>query len=230
MPARSSITVALAHFDDLFARGLLGVMTDDPTLSIVARDVSYERLSVILRAHRPSVLIVDASALRDLAQVRELSVEHPQTRLVLFADGLSAAETAQLLAFGASACLARDTQARDVLHTIHLASRGLQVTPLAAHDPGQERVGDPLLTQREGDVLLLLRNGQANAQIALELHIGVETVRTHARNIYRKLGVTSRRALIALPSPPAEPSKAPDPTPTRQHIAARSRGRRPLHK
>lgn len=232
MPDRSPITVALAHFDDLFARGLLGVLTDDPTVAIVARDVSYERLSVILRAHRPSVLIVDANALRDLAQVRELSVEHPQTRLVLFADGLSAAEIAQLLAFGASACLARATQARDVLHTIHLASRGLQVTPLAAHDPSQERVADPLLTQREGDVLLLLRNGQGNAQIALELHIGIETVRTHARNIYRKLGVTSRRALIALPSPPAEPSKASDPTPgpTRQRIAARSQGRRPLHK
>jgi DNA-binding NarL/FixJ family response regulator len=230
MPARCPITVALAHFDDLLARGLLGVLTDDPTVSIVARDVAYERLSVILRAHRPSVLIVDASALRDLAQVRELSVEHPQTRLVLFADGLSAAETAQLLAFGASACLARDTQARDVLHTIHLASRGLQVTPLAAHDPSQERVADPLLTQREGDVLLLLRNGQGNAQIALELHIGIETVRTHARNIYRKLGVTSRRALIALPSPPAEPSKAAGPTPPRQRIAGRSHERRPVHK
>ena len=51
-------------------------------------------------------------------------------------------------------------------------------------------------------MLLLLRQGQANAQIALELHIGIETVRTHARSIYRKLGVTSRRALIALPSAP----------------------------
>ena len=43
----------------------------------------------------------------------------------------------------------------------------------------------------------------------MTLQIGVETVRTHARNIYRKLGVTSRRALVALPRPPAEPVTPP---------------------
>ena len=54
-----------------------------------------------------------------------------------------------------------------------------------------------VLTQRESDVLLLLREDRSNAEIALTLQIGVETVRTHARSVYRKLGVPSRRALIA---------------------------------
>lgn len=210
MPSPSPITVAIARVDDLLALGLRALLADDPAVSIVAHDVAYERLSPVLRAHRPSVLIVDAAELRDLAQVRELSVEHPYTRLVLFAENLSAAEAAQLLAFGASACLARGTQARDVRNTIHLASRGLQVTPLVAPRAGtslESGAGgrETLLTQREGDVLHLLRQGQGNAQIALALHIGVETVRTHARSIYRKLGVASRRALIALPARSADP-------------------------
>ena len=46
----------------------------------------------------------------------------------------------------------------------------------------------------------MLQRGSSNAEIAVLLHIGVETVRTHVRNIYRKLGVTSRRELAALPS------------------------------
>ncbi len=212
MLANSSITIAIARLDDLLALGLEALLTDDPSVSIVAQDIAYDRLSVVLRAHRPSVLIVEASALRDLAQVRELSVQHPHTRLVLFAEGLSAADSAQLLAFGASACLSRATQARDVRNTIHLASRGLQVTPLAVHDLSEAPARDPLLTQREGDVLVLLRQGQSNAQIALGLQIGVETVRSHARNIYRKLGVSSRRALVALPRASAEPVTLPSAT------------------
>ena len=44
-------------------------------------------------------------------------------------------------------------------------------------------------------MLELLQGGQSNAEIAASLHVGVETVRTHARNIYRKLGVSSRREL-----------------------------------
>ena len=52
-----------------------------------------------------------------------------------------------------------------------------------------------LLTAREAEVLELLQQGMSNAQIAHTLSIGVETVRTHARNIYRKLGISTRREL-----------------------------------
>jgi DNA-binding CsgD family transcriptional regulator len=75
--------------------------------------------------------------------------------------------------------------------------------PMGATAPAQR---DSLMTPREGDVLQLLRQDHSNAQIALELHISIETVRSHARNIYRKLGVSSRRALLALH---VEPSVVP---------------------
>ena len=47
-------------------------------------------------------------------------------------------------------------------------------------------------------MLELLQEGATNAQIAQALSIGLETVRTHARNIYRKLGIGSRRDLARL--------------------------------
>ena len=50
------------------------------------------------------------------------------------------------------------------------------------------------LTPREGEVLEQLQEGATNAEIAEELAIGVETVRTHARKIYRKLGIASTAA------------------------------------
>jgi DNA-binding NarL/FixJ family response regulator len=229
MHSRSPITVAIARFEDLLALGLQALLADDPSVSIVARDIAYERIPVVLRAHRPQVLILDVGALRDLARVRELSTEHPDTRLVLLGQDVSTAESAQLLAFGASACLAKDTQARDVRNAIHLASRGLQVMPRGTHDDSGAHVRDSLLTQREGDVLGLLRQGRSNAQIALALHIGVETVRSHARSIYRKLGVASRRALIALPPPAVEPPAPAIARPARRRAVSRVVGRRHLH-
>jgi len=229
MTARSPITVAIARFEDLLALGLRTLLQGDPSVDIVAADIAPGRLDVVLRAHRPRVLILDVGRLRDLAQVRELSVAHPQTHLVLLGQGLSSAESGQLLAFGASACLAKDTQARDVQNAIHLASRGLQLMPLGAQEPDGPPICDPLLTHREGDVLLLLRQGQSNAQIALALQVGVETVRTHARSIFRKLGVTSRRALIALPAPPPPPPISSPGHPARPRSPSRNATRRRLH-
>ncbi len=101
-----------------------------------------------------------------------------------------------MLAFGATACLSKDTQARDVLNAIHLASRGLRVLPRTPAEVTPELPGPELLTPRDTEVLEQLRMGRTNAEIALALHVGVETVRTHARNIYRKLGVRGRRDLV----------------------------------
>ncbi|HWH96050.1 MAG TPA: response regulator transcription factor [Baekduia sp.] len=196
MPPPPSITVALGRFDDLFALGLDAALGADPSIAVIARDITAAHLAATLRAHRPQVLIFAVGALPKLADVRTLRLEHPATRLVAFGDTMSVTESAQLLAFGASACLARATQSRDVRNAVHLASRGLQLMPVGAadHDGGGRRETS-LLTAREGDVLLLLREGRSNAEIAVTLQIGVETVRTHARSVYRKLGVSSRRTL-----------------------------------
>jgi DNA-binding NarL/FixJ family response regulator len=229
MDSRAPISVAIARFDDLVALGLRALLEDDPSVSIVASDIAYERLSVVLRAHRPRVAILDVGELDHLGQVRELSVQHPQTRLVLLSDRRSSIESAQLLAFGASACLAKDTQGRDLLNAIHLASRGLQLMPLGRPDEHAAQLGDSLLTHREGDVLALLRQGHSNGQIALALHISVETVRSHARSIYRKLGVSSRRALIALSAPAAPPPAREVERHPRHRPTSRTQTRRPLH-
>ncbi|MGB9185903.1 MAG: response regulator transcription factor [Solirubrobacteraceae bacterium] len=230
MQPSTPITVVLARFEDLLAHGLRAVIEAEPSLEIVADDVVAERIAVVLRAHRPRVAILDVDTLPSLGEVAQLTRSHPDTRLVLLASYPAAAECAQLLSFGASACLGRRTQARDVLTAIHLASRGLQLTPRSS--PESAAVAPPgshLLTPREAEVLPMLQNGSSNAEIAAALQLAVETVRTHARNIYRKLGVSSRRELAP---PPArtllEPAgSSPPPAPRRRVVPAHSRQRRP---
>ena len=223
MDPRTPITVAIARFEDLVALGLRTLLADDPSVSIVAYDVASARIPTVLRAHRPRVLILDVAQLLDLGQVRALTLEFPLTHLVLLSTGRFGVESSQLLAFGASACLRNDTQARELPNAIHLASRGLQLMPLGAPDLHGAQVRDSLLTPREGDVLLLLRQGRSNAQIASALHISVETVRSHARHVYRKLGISSRRGLVALSG-----AAAPVPAPAARSAADRRSWRRAL--
>ena len=229
MPSPPPITVVISRFDDLLALGLDSVMADESTMTVLARDVAIDRVGVVLQAHRPDVLLLDVDALPELARVRTLCLAHPATRLVLLGEPRGTAEAAQLLAVGASACLSRTTQARDVRHAVHLASRGMQLMPLGAASAAGERAAAALLTHREGDVLALLRQGQSNAQIALALQIGVETVRSHARSIFRKLGVSSRRALIALATPQPVAPAPPAAHPARRRPVARDTARRPRH-
>jgi DNA-binding NarL/FixJ family response regulator len=199
-PTPIAITVLVERFDDLLDRGLRQVIESDDSLEIVAHDIEHARLGATLRAHHPRVAILDVDALNSLAEVRTLSERYPASRLVLLVSHATTAECLQALAFGASAFLGRDTQARDVLSAIHLASRGLQLMPRAAQNGGaQSGLGPQLLTRREAEVLPMLQQGRSNMQVAIALGVGLETVRTHASNIYRKLGVTSRGQLRSLP-------------------------------
>src|SRR4029077_4580052 len=136
MPHPHPITVVLAHFDDLVAGGLRELIERDPSLAIVASDVQDREIGVVLRAHHSDMSRLDAGALGKPAEVRALSSRYLATRLVLLGNDPAPIECAQLLAFGASACLGRSTQSRDVINAIHLASRGLQVLPRAPASSG----------------------------------------------------------------------------------------------
>ena len=197
MATRIPVRVALAEFEDIVALGLTALIEEDPNLELVSRGIDHDELKAALAASEPDVAILNFGSLANAAELRELHRRFPDVRLVVLANRPAAIESRQLLAFGATACLSKSSEARDVLHAIHLASRGLHVLP-ASEPAYAPPPGPDVLTPREAEVMELLRSGRSNAEIAQTLHVSIETVRTHARRIYRKLGVKTRRELRTL--------------------------------
>ncbi len=69
-----------------------------------------------------------------------------------------------------------------------LADAGIRTSPQRSRSPLD-------LTERERDVVALVAKGLTNQEVAAELYVGSKTVEYHLRNVYGKLGVTSRRQL-----------------------------------
>jgi DNA-binding NarL/FixJ family response regulator len=178
------VTVLTSKFEDLVAIGLTRLLGEDPNLEVLADGIPPSRIEPAIAEHRPAVVVLNFGSLTSPAQVFQLHQSFPETRLVVLANRPTSAECNQMLSFGATACLSKETQGRDVVHAVNLNGSTIK--------------GSDLLTPREADVLELLQEGATNAQIAQTLSIGLETVRTHARNIYRKLGISSRRDLSRL--------------------------------
>ena len=70
-----------------------------------------------------------------------------------------------------------------------------KTTGLKSQDPDSEWI-EPL-SEREIDVLHLLAEGLTNQEIALKLHVSLNTVKAHTRNIYSKIGVNNRTQAVA---------------------------------
>jgi DNA-binding NarL/FixJ family response regulator len=114
----------------------------------------------------------------------------------------------EALRVGASGYLLKSISSDDLVHQIELAHGGETVIDpgLAARAAGTAarlqrdefwpgaRQG---LTQRESEILAYMVSGLSNRGIATKLVIGDETVKSHLRSIYRKLGVSDRTGAVA---------------------------------
>ena len=69
-----------------------------------------------------------------------------------------------------------------------------------AETPASEEQVRPTvaLTKREIEVLVGMSNGRSNAQIGAELFLSEDTVKTHARRLFRKLGANDRAQAVAI--------------------------------
>jgi NarL family two-component system response regulator LiaR len=98
---------------------------------------------------------------------------------------------------GAIGYLLKDTDAHELRRAIKAAAAGqVHLSPQAAarllrEVRTPEKSVEPL-TERETDVLRLLAQGKTNKEIARELHIAEQTVKTHVSHVLNKLEVPSR--------------------------------------
>ena len=108
-----------------------------------------------------------------------------------------------MLAAGATGYALKDERLSTIVEAVRAVSRGeTWLSPRVAAKVTRRAVGDKTaaednpLTDREQEVLRLMAQGKENAEIAAELVITERTVKFHVGNIYAKLGVTSRTAVV----------------------------------
>jgi NarL family two-component system response regulator YdfI len=105
---------------------------------------------------------------------------------------------------GARGYLLKDTSRQVLFEAIRAASRGESLLPpvvlekVVAHLAEPKPVKAEKLSEREGEVLVLLAEGAANKEIGVQLHITERTVKAHVTNIFNKLGVNSRAEAVAV--------------------------------
>jgi DNA-binding CsgD family transcriptional regulator len=116
--------------------------------------------------------------------------ESEEVRAAL-AAALGASAAFEIVSIGASA--ANVSPAADVV----VVARDGAIAMRAANAGVEDASAEPLLTNRERQVLGLLADGLGNKQIAARLGISTNTVKTHLELLFDKLGVSSRTEAVA---------------------------------
>jgi two-component system, NarL family, response regulator LiaR len=159
---------------------------------------------------RPDVAVVDIGipALDGIALTKRVHAELPSTRVVIVTMVDLEDEVLAALAAGADAYCLKSSELERIAEAVRIASEGgAYFDPRIAHvvlarfsatKSSDARLSP--LTERETEILGLISEGRANAEIAESLHIGLGTVKGHIRDILEKLSAADRTqaAVVAL--------------------------------
>ncbi|MEZ5215472.1 MAG: response regulator transcription factor [Ilumatobacteraceae bacterium] len=126
---------------------------------------------------------------RSLERVRDIAIRPRLGRIVLYTWDAPTKFLDDVEAEQVDAVILKSQTALSVVETLERVVRGERVgLELLDGDSSAK----PTLTEREREVLALIARGATNPQIARELYLSVDTVKTHVRSVFRKLDVSNR--------------------------------------
>jgi DNA-binding NarL/FixJ family response regulator len=152
---------------------------------------------------KPDVVLLDLRLPDMLATevTRRLKALAPRARIILFTAYADHAALPDALAAGVAGCLLKDASITDLAAAIHQVHDGLTVmdSRLAGSTDGRRREAAYRagLTRREYEVLRLVAVGHTNPEIADELGLTRNTVKTYLQSAMSKLGARNRVEAIA---------------------------------
>ncbi|HYM58049.1 MAG TPA: response regulator transcription factor [Solirubrobacteraceae bacterium] len=209
--ARSALTAIIAD-DDAFARHVIRDALQNAGIVVIAEARNGREAVELALYHRPDVVVMDMvmPEVDGIIATRRIVKELPDQIVVILTGADEDEELGlQALRAGATGYLSKDLDIDALPRALEGARTGEAVLSrrmtrrLIEHVrripdgvAGMRPVRSPL-TAREWEVIDLLRGGRSTDEIAADLVLSTETVRSHVKNILRKLDVRSRAQAVA---------------------------------
>lgn len=186
----------------LLRAGIEALVSSQMDLLIVAECSNGRDAIQQFRKHRPDVTLMDLQMpeMSGTDAIMAIRGEFPDARIIVLTTYAGDVQTLRALQAGARGYLLKDAVQEELLETIRAVHAGRKTLSPTISQAIAEHATDDALTNSEIDVLRLIAEGRANKQIADQLSIAEETVKSRVKNILSKLGADDRThaAMIGL--------------------------------
>jgi DNA-binding NarL/FixJ family response regulator len=148
----------------------------------------------LLQKIKPDVTILglrfpDSCSIDDLDNY---FIDDPKARIIVLAEHAGDAEISKALKKGAAGYICKDVSPGELVRAIRTVAAGRKYIPDDIAQILDENRGQEDLTPAEANVLRMIVGGMSNKEIAFALDISENTVKTHVKNIFDKIGVSDR--------------------------------------
>ena len=201
MPNSDAVIRILAVDDHaLLRQGIAALVNAEPDMELVAEAANGQEAIAEFRKHRPDVTLMDLQMpeMNGIECIIAIRSDFPNARIIVLTTYPGDVQVVRALKAGARAYLLKGTVNRDLMDTIRAVHAGQKRIPPEVAAELAEHTLEGELSPREIHVLRLVASGNANKEIAIQLSITEETVKSHITRILAKLQANDRTHAVTI--------------------------------
>jgi DNA-binding NarL/FixJ family response regulator len=204
-----STQIIIADDHELFASGLDNLVSTDPNLKVIAHCRNgKEVLAYLENGIKVDFLILDLNmpVMDGIQLLGHLHRDYPQIKKLVISMHHTESSIALCKTLGADGFIGKDSSLNELLDAVHVILDGgkffkesfQEVFDTEGKGFYEKLIYHYKLSKREVDIIQLIINQYESTEIADKLNLSPLTVKTHRKNIFRKLGVRNLAGLVAL--------------------------------
>ncbi len=200
MSQDSRIRVVIADDHPIVREGLINLIEDEADMVVVGEAIDGRSAVELFHQYQPDVLLIDLrmpnlSGCEATAQIRQ---DSPNARIIILTTYDTEEDIYSSLRAGAMAYLLKDAPRHELITAIRTVHAGQQYIAFQIGTKLAQYINEPVISDRERDVLQLLAQGNSNREIAQALGITEGTVKHHVNSILSKFEVNDRTHAVVV--------------------------------
>jgi DNA-binding NarL/FixJ family response regulator len=196
------ISVYIVDDHQLVIEGITSLLQKETGIKVIGHSISAADCLHYLTAHTTDVVLMDIGLpdVNGIDLCKLVKTKYPGIQVLALSTHNQASYITNMMDNGASGYLLKNAGKQEILEAIQTVIKGNTYFSFEAgrmYKAAQEKQKEvPGLTKREREILKLIATGCTNTAISQQLFISIDTVDTHRKNLYSKLGVKNTALLI----------------------------------
>jgi two-component system NarL family response regulator len=195
---KKSIRILLADDHPPLRAGLAAILNSQPDLKVVAEAGCGREVMEAEEVADVYILDLRMPDGDGIQTIKALVARDPSVRVLVLTTYDNEEDIFRALEAGARGYLLKDTTSEELVAAVRQVHEGERYLPQAVASRLADRLIRPSLTPRELDVLRLVSRGRTNKEMASAMFISEETVKTHMKSLFQKLGVHDRAEAVSV--------------------------------